>query len=99
MRSDTIIRFCPVNAILKGATSKFGNARVSTFRIGTAVGAVLLLAIAAALPAFAAASSRTFRFALPGGAAMLYGNASNRRRHRFIRHLIDKAPSTATTLR
>ncbi|AKM05184.1 hypothetical protein ABD05_33940 [Burkholderia pyrrocinia] len=43
------------------------------------VAAVSSLAAAAAPPAQVAASSSAFRFALPGGAAILYGNASNPR--------------------
>jgi hypothetical protein len=72
---------------LKNATSKFMNASVPPFRIGLSgvhavrVGAViasaLLLTGGAAEPVFAAAPSSTFRFALPGGAAILYGDASN----------------------
>jgi hypothetical protein len=72
---------------LKNATSKFMNASVPPFRIGLSgvhavrVGAViasaLLLTGGAAESAFAAAPSSTFRFALPGGSAILYGDASN----------------------
>ena len=46
-------------------------------RIGAVIAAALLLTGGAAAPALAAGPSSTFRFALPGGAAILYGKASN----------------------
>lgn len=46
-------------------------------RIGTVMAAALLLTRGAAALAPAAAPSSTFRFALPGGAAIVYGEASN----------------------
>jgi len=46
-------------------------------RIGAVIATASLLTAGAAVSALAAAPSSTFRFALPGGAAILYGNASN----------------------
>jgi hypothetical protein len=57
------------NAVLKNTTSKF-----KAVRIGTVIATVPLLTGAAAVPA-----SSTLRLALPGGAAILYRNASNPR--------------------
>jgi hypothetical protein len=72
---------------LKNATFKFTKASVSSVRIGSprtqAVGICTVIAMAflltsgAVAPALAAAPSSTFRFTLPGGAAILYGNAAN----------------------
>ena len=50
---------------------------VHAVHIGAMVAMALLLTGATAEPALAAGPSSTFRFALPGGAAILYGNASN----------------------
>ncbi|MEX3844721.1 hypothetical protein [Paraburkholderia sp. BR10882] len=46
-------------------------------RIGTGIATAFLLTNGAATPSLASETSSTFRFALPGGAAILYGNASN----------------------
>ena len=46
-------------------------------RIDAVIISALLFSNGGATPAFAGAPSSTFRFALPGGAAILYGNASN----------------------
>ncbi|MGF6413152.1 hypothetical protein [Paraburkholderia sp. MM5482-R1] len=71
---------------MKNATSKFMKASVPPFRIGlfgvhaVQIGAMIstaLLLTGAAESALAAAPSSTFRFALPGRAAILYGDASN----------------------
>jgi hypothetical protein len=71
---------------LKNATLKFATAGVSPVGIGSPrtqalhIGAVIATALSLAFgvaPALAAAPSSTFRFALPGGAAILYGKAAN----------------------
>jgi hypothetical protein len=72
---------------MKNTTSKFirandppfriGLPRVRAVRIGAVIATVLLLTGGAAKPALAAASSSTFQFALPGGAAIFYGKALN----------------------
>lgn len=72
---------------MKNATFKFTKASVSPVRIGSPrtqavrIGAVIatafLLTSGVVAPALAAAPSSTFRFTLPGGAAILYGNAAN----------------------
>jgi hypothetical protein len=72
---------------LKNVTSKFTTARVApvrigsprtqTARIGAVIATALLLTCGAVAPALSATPSSTFRFTLPGGAAILYGKASN----------------------
>ncbi|MDR6450473.1 hypothetical protein J2794_006614 [Paraburkholderia terricola] len=72
---------------MKNAIFRFRKASVSlveicspctqALRIGAAIATALLLTGGAVAPALAAAPSSTFRFALPGGAAILYGNAAN----------------------
>lgn len=72
---------------MKNATSKFAKANVPPFgvcspsaravRIGAVIAAALLLTGGAPVSALAAAPSSTFRFALPGGAAIVYRKASN----------------------
>lgn len=56
---------------------RIGSSRMQAVRIGVVIATALLVTGAAAVPALAAAPSSTFRFALPGGAAILYGKASN----------------------
>ena len=72
---------------MKNATPKFTKANVSPFGIGSptvhavrisaVIAAALLLTGAGPAQALAAMPSSTFRFALPGGAAIVYGKASN----------------------
>ncbi|TGP44600.1 hypothetical protein EN871_08365 [bacterium M00.F.Ca.ET.228.01.1.1] len=56
---------------------RIGLRRTQAVRIGAAIATALLLTSTVVAPAFAAAPSSMFRFALPGGAAILYGNAAN----------------------
>ncbi|WP_233834731.1 hypothetical protein [Paraburkholderia sp. ZP32-5] len=72
---------------MKSATSKLMKTSIQPFgtgllsvhavRIGAVITTVLLLTDGASKPALAFAPLSTFRFALPGGAAILYSKASN----------------------
>jgi hypothetical protein len=63
---------------MKGSAShfRFGITCIHAIRIGVATAVVSLVMIA---PVFAAASSSTYRFPLPGGGAILYSKPSNPR--------------------
>ncbi|MCX5545730.1 hypothetical protein M3A49_41060 [Paraburkholderia sp. CNPSo 3076] len=59
------------------APCRTGSSPVQAVRLGAIIASVLLLSGGAPAPANAAAPSSTFRFALPGGAAIVYGKALN----------------------
>lgn len=94
---------------MKNATFKFTNASISpvriasprtqAIRIGAVIATTLLLTCVAVAPALAAAPSSTFRFTLPGGAAILYGNAANPQAplsQRAWKHAVFYFPTGAT---
>ena len=56
---------------------QIGSPGVHGVRIAAVITAALLLSNDATATTLACAPSSTFRFALPGGAAILYGKASN----------------------
>ncbi|MCP2086121.1 UNVERIFIED_ORG: hypothetical protein J2Y81_002138 [Paraburkholderia sediminicola] len=64
---------------LKASVSlvRTGLPRTQAFSIGAVIATVSLLTNGAIAPALAATPSPTLRFNLPGGAAILYGNAAN----------------------
>lgn len=61
----------------RGTPVRIGSPRTQAARIGAVIATALLLTCGAVAPALSAAPSSTFRFTLPGGAAILYGKASN----------------------
>lgn len=70
---NAIFRFAKASVPPLETCSPYSHA----FRIGAVIATALLLTGGTVAPALAAAPSSTFRFALPGGAAIVYGNAAN----------------------
>ncbi|WP_152495063.1 hypothetical protein [Paraburkholderia kururiensis] len=67
----------PIPAFRFGRLSRIDLPRVQALRAGAIITVAVLLTGGIAEPALATPPSSTFRFALPGGAALLFSNASN----------------------